>query len=194
YSGSTGGSGGRHFHFGIRDNQERPINRVLFGFDGKDTTLPAIKELYAYTMHKHSYVNKANEEQKLRLISVPDGDYTVENIQAYGKIGFVLESTDRQDLAYNSNGVYNIQTFFNGNKKIDIDFKRFSFDETRHLSRFIDYGHYKTQKERLQKLFIEPNNPLSLYKESDNYGYIMVEDSTSSVYKVAVKDFKNNTT
>ncbi|MFL0354505.1 M23 family metallopeptidase [Xanthomarina sp. GH4-25] len=194
YSGNTGGSGGPHLHFEIRDNEERPINPMLFGIDIKDTTLPVIKDVYVYPTGLNSYVNKSNEKQKLRLISLPNGDYTVENIQAFGKIGFAIESNDRQDLAYNNNGVYNIQTFFNGNKKIDIDFKRFSFDETKHLNRFIDYSHYKTDKQRLQKLFIEPKNPLSLYKESDNQGYIMIEDSTSSVYKVAVKDFKNNTT
>jgi hypothetical protein len=191
-SGNTGGSGGPHLHFEIRDNEERPINPLLFGMDIKDTTTPMIKDVYAYPIGENSHVNKSNEKQKLRLIPLANGDYTVENIEAYGKIGFAIESTDRQDLAYNNNGVYTIETFYNGNKKIEIDFKRFSFDETKHLNQYIDYGHYKTKKVRLQKLFIDKNNPLSLYQESEDNGYIMVEDSTSSVYKVAVKDFKNN--
>ena len=193
YSGNTGGSGGPHLHFEIRDNDERPINPLLFGMDVKDTTIPVIKDIYAYPIGENSHINKSNEKQKLRLIPLPNGDYTVENIEAYGKIGFAIESTDRQDLAYNNNGVYKIETFFNGNKKIEIDFKRFSFDETRHLNQYIDYEHYKSKKKRLQKLFIDKNNPLSLYQLPDSDGYITVEDSTSSVYKIAVKDFKNNT-
>lgn len=192
YSGNTGGSDGPHLHFEIRDNQERPINPMLFGIDVKDTTKPVIKDVYVYPMSEDAHVNKSNEIQKLRLVPLQNGDYTVENIMAYGTIGFGIVSTDRQDLAANSNGLYGIQTFFNGQPNFEIEFSRFSFDETSHLNRYIDYGIYKTKKKRIQKLFIEKNNPLSLYKGSDTNGYLKIEDSTTSVYKIRLKDYKNN--
>ncbi len=191
YSGNSGGSGGPHLHFEIRDKAERPINPMLFGIDIKDSTNPIIYSVYAYPIGKNSSINKSNSKQKLRLIPLKNGDYTIENIEAFGTIGFGIETTDRQDLAANKNGVYTIETFFNGNKNFELDFKRFSFSETKHINRLIDYEHFKKKKKRIQKLFNQ-NNPLSLYKSVLNDGVLTIKDSTYSVYKIKVNDYKNN--
>lgn len=194
FSGNTGGSGGPHLHFEIRDSKERPMNPMLFGIDIKDTKKPNIIGIYAYPENPISHVNMSNNRAKLRLIPQKNGDYKAEKIKAFGKIGFGVVTWDRQDLAANKNGVSNIQSFYNGNKNLEIDFSKFSFSETGHLNRLIDYKHFKKTKSRIQKLFIEPNNPLSLYKNVDNDGYVFVEDSTNSVYKLRIKDYQGNDT
>jgi hypothetical protein len=192
YTGNTGGSGGPHLHFEIRDKQERPMNPMLFGLDIKDTTKPEVYELFGYPLSEGSHINGVNTRVKIRLIKLADGTYKTEQITAFGEIGFGIISTDRQDYASNKNGVSLIETTFNGAKSLEVDFKRFSFSETKHLNRYIDYGYFYETKKRIQKLFINSNNPLKLLKNHQSQGIVSIEDNTNSVYKISVSDYKGN--
>lgn len=192
YSGNTGSSGGPHLHFEIRDSSQRPMNPMLFGFDIPDSKAPIINSVYAYPIGNDAHINQSQEPTKLRLIKQMDGNYKTEDVIAYGDLGFGVSTHDQLDGASNKNGTYSINTTLNDIEKFEVKFDKFSFNETRYLNRYIDYGYYKTNRSQIQKLFRESNNPLSVILKEDNSGYVTVQDSMDYSYTISAKDFKGN--
>ncbi len=192
YTGNSGSSGGPHLHFEIRDASSRPMNPMLFGIEISDSIKPIINSVFAYPLSEDAQINQSQNPLKLRLILQKDGSYKTENIIAFGKIGFGLSAHDQQNGASNKNGVYQIKTTYNGAERFNVLFEKFSFAETRYLNRYIDYAYFKTNRSRVQKLFRQPNNPLSIIKGENEFGYINVQEDYTSLYTIDVTDFKNN--
>jgi hypothetical protein len=192
YAGNTGSSQAPHLHFEIRDANSRPMNPLLFGIDIPDTKKPIVNSVMAYPISDDAHIDLSKNKKKLRLILQNDGTYKTEKIIAYGTIGFGIAANDQQDGASNKNGVYEIKSVYNGEERFNVLFEKFSFDETRYLNRYIDYNYWKENRTKMQKLFRQTNNPLSIIKNEIDNGYIDVEDSLNSVYKIEVTDFKSN--
>jgi len=193
YSGNTGGSGGPHLHYEIRDANQHPMNPMLFGFHVKDTSKPRVNGVYAYSTTDSSQVNNHNNKVKLKLVKTKNGNYLADIIYASGIIGFGVNTYDQQDLAHNKNGVYSIKTYVNGKQNYELDFKKFSFSESRHLNQLIDYKYFKEKKSRIQKLFKNKRNPLSIIKKVADYGKVTVLEGEHINYKIVIADFNNNT-
>ncbi len=192
YSGNSGSSGGPHLHFEIRDSSQRPMNPMLFGIHVPDNKTPIVSAVFAYPIGEDSQINQSQEATKLRLIKQKDGNYKTENVVAYGKIGFGVTTYDQLDGAHNKNGAYNITTSLNNISKFEVKFDKFSFDETRYMNRYTDYGYFKTNRSQIQKLFRETNNPLSVIVKEDDNGYLFIQDSLDYSYTISVLDFKGN--
>ena len=196
-SGNTGGSEGPHLHFEIRDTQsEKIINPMYFGFDTiiTDDKRPIINSLWVYPLDENSVVNQSRKAISLSLTYQEDGTYIAEKVAASGKIGFGITTIDFDNVSWNANGIFKVQTFLNGKSSFAYQFDTFAFDETRYVNALIDYERYKKLGQRVQKLFMVDQYPLSLIQPGIDNGIINVFSNIHQAYRIEVSDFNGNTT
>ncbi len=194
YSGNSGGSGGPHLHYEIRDRNSRPMNPLLFGITLADSKNPEIRACVAYTFGDSSHVNQSNKKSILKIKRLKNGTLTTNQIQAYGKIGFGVNAIDKLDGALNNNGLYSLEMTLNGKKVYEHKVDVFSFTESRYINTLIDYERYYNKRQRIQKCFVEPANKLSIYRNLIQKGYLDIKDKMSYTVKITAKDIKGNST
>ena len=193
YSGDTGGSGGPHLHFEIRNTKsEHVINPMLFGISIPDSKLPTIQSLLGYPLSEDARINKQNNSHEISIKHMGNGKYIADRITASGTIGFGVHVFDRLDNAWNKNGIYSLEMLVNGKRHYYHDVSTFSFAESKYLNLLIDYSYYKRYKRRIQKTFKENKNELSIYKGLINNGKINIESGFNYTIEIIAKDIIGN--
>ena len=194
-SGNTGGSGGPHLHFEIRDSKtEKTINPLHFGFNQKmpDSRLPQLNAIMVYPISENAVVNESQQPIAVNLSLQKDGTYLSEKIRAVGKIGFSINAYDLIDKSYSKNGLYKVQSFNNGKPTFGYQFDTFSFDEGKHINGLLDYPRFIATGSRFQKLFAKNLYNLSILQTNADNGIINVVPNLSQNYRIEISDFNDN--
>ena len=183
YSGDTGGSGGPHLHYELRDANQHPVNPYFFGFTVADKIKPLINGFAIYPKDKSS-VNGSNCDAYFE----PEDN---QEIKVNGKIYFGISTCDQADGSSNKNGVYSIELFADNRLIFSIVFDEYSYDETRYINSLIDYKKYYNDKIRFVRTEIDEYNILDLYGEKE--GCVTVKEGEKVEMKYVVKDYFENT-
>jgi murein DD-endopeptidase MepM/ murein hydrolase activator NlpD len=195
FSGNTGASEGPHLHFEFRDSKtEFIINPMLFGYNKflKDTKKPVVSGVYVYPLDSKTTVNHSKRPLLLNVSLQKDGTYLSDKVVANGSIGFGISAYDTDDVSFNNNGVYKVQSFYNGKPNFGYEFNTYSFDDMRYINALIDYSRYKKMQQRVQKLFMKNPYNLSFIQADENKGVLQVTPNLASLYRIEVSDFFGN--
>ncbi|MFD2247237.1 M23 family metallopeptidase [Pontibacter ruber] len=192
-SGNTGGSGGPHLHFEVRDTEDRLYNPLKWGFSEIiDTTPPDIFTLGLQPLNIYGRVNQ--EFKRVEFTPVKNGNtYTLpDTVYAHGMLGLELQTNDRYDGTQNRNGTQDVTLYINNKQIYNHHIDQVPFELSRQVSQHINYTMYKRQGRTFQKAYVDHGNDLPLYTAPRNRGRIVV--SADSVYQVRLvaKDSYNN--
>jgi len=195
YSGNTGGSGGPHLHFEIRDSKtEHTINPLFFGFDIKDNVNPDIYAITVYPLNDTSLVNGVSAPKRFRA-SGRNGIYTLlapNTIKVHGVYGIGVEAVDRMSGTGNTYGLHNIKLLKDEEVIFEQQINEFAFHEGRYINSLIDYENYVQRRRRVQQSFVAEGNRLRIYKNVKSSGKIEVNDSEPIEMKYIVSDLNGN--
>ncbi|WP_276496775.1 M23 family metallopeptidase [Pontibacter litorisediminis] len=193
-SGNTGGSGGPHLHFEIRDKEDRLYNPLRYTFkEVIDTTPPDIYSVGIAPLNIHSRINNEFERTELRTKKVGNNYVLPDTVHAHGLLGLELQTIDRLDGATNKNGTQEVTLFVNGKQLYNHYIDRVPFELSRQVSQHINYGQYKRRGSTFQKAFVDHGNDLPLYKANDHDGRLKVQPDSVYQVKLVARDSYNNT-
>lgn len=192
-SGNSGGSGGPHLHFEIREsNSDIALNPLLFNFKYKitDSYKPTIQAVKIYEFDENyeliqSYYKWIKRDKAGRL-----NMDTIRINAPFFAVG--VKTTDRCNADPNPNGVYSVQLFRDDMPYYKCSMNALDFTYKKHYNSHIDFPDDKKNVADIHKCYIDEGNKLEIYENVYGRGIQRIEPLETCKIQIQAFDAHDN--
>ncbi len=192
WSGNSGGSGGPHLHFEVRDSRtEQCLDPMRFGLPVRDTLAPIFESFSAWSGFEASEISPNELPAIGHFVSGRGASDTLPLEIQPGKLELAVSIVDRYLTGSGDCGVKALRVFVDGSLFYRMDIRSVNFNTTKAVNGFVPLGIYKSKSGQWYRCSVPKQTPLkeevSMYSSS-----IYLNDSLIHSIRFETEDWKGN--
>lgn len=192
WSGNSGGSGGPHLHFEVRDSRtEHCLDPIRFGLSVRDTLAPVFESFSAWSGYGASEISPSELPLIGHFVTGRGASDTLPLEIEIGKLEVAVSIVDRYLTGSGDCGVKTLRVFVDGSLFYRMEIRSVNFNTSKAVNGFVPFGIYKSKPGQWYRCSVPKQTPL---REEVNTFALPVEISDSLIHSIRfeTEDWRGN--